>query len=223
MFLARYLIPTALIWSIIIAAIATIMGLTNSRTKAGSLLERGIGVIRTSVVTLILAFCVLHPFLNAKRLPPEQLPGSSDTRYGYENLPLVVQFSHDFMTRLYYSPKPERYFFILDWPSAVENSSGSFPPQEYKHMEALRRQYPTTFNNVVQSDEFLETNNRFLVLTMDTDYDQKCPRKSGDNFNCPRWVADRLSADSQYRLQSLGDIDGPRGKQALLLVEKTAK
>jgi hypothetical protein len=225
LFLARYLIPTALIWSIFLAAIARrIMDPPNRVAKPRSLQEHSIGIVRTSALMLFLTACVLKPLFVAQGFSQEQLPGSSDARYGYENLPIVVEFSQDFVTRLYYSSQPGRYFFVLDWPSAVEDSSGLLPPGEYKGLEALRRQYPKTFENVVESDKFLETNNRFLVLTLRTEYDQKCPLKSGENFDCPRWVANRLAADSRYRLQSLGNIDGPGGrKQVLRLVEKIAK
>jgi hypothetical protein len=231
LFLARYLIPTALIWPIFMAAVARrILDPPNSVAKTRSLLQRSVGVVRTSALMLLLTACVLNPLFLAHGFSQEQLPGSSDARYGYENLPIVVEFSQDFLTRLYYSSQPGRYFFVLDWASAVEDSSGLVPPGEYKALEALRRQYPKTFENVVESDKFLETNDRFLVLTMNAEYDQKCPRKSGtimigwENFDCPRWVANRLLADSRYRIQSLGDIDGPRGRrQVLRLVEKTAK
>jgi hypothetical protein len=228
LFIERYMIPTAVSWAIFIAAVANrIVGRLSTGGRAKSLaLKRGLEVGRSGVFLIVLAACVVYPLWTAKRLAPRGIPGTSDAQYGYESLPVVVQHSHDFLTRLYYSPQPDRYFFILDWPSAVDVTSGLFSPQEYKHLEALKRQYPTTFKNVVDGDKFLETTKRFLVITRN--YDQRCSpetqkRGKWDNLRCPRWVLDRLLADSRFRVQPLGDIWLEARQGVVLLVEKVAK
>jgi hypothetical protein len=64
---------------------------------------------------------------------------------------------------MHYSPQKSRYFFILDWQVAVDKNSGSFTPQEYKHLEAIKRNFPEVFrDNIVTTKEFLGRYNRFL-------------------------------------------------------------
>jgi hypothetical protein len=212
LFLGRYMIPTVLTWAIFIAAGGhrIITWLESSTPKGGSTRARSV-----SVLSVFLAACIIYPLWTAITFPTQETPGSSDAKYGYENLPMVVQRSHDFVTRLYYSPAPERYFFILDWPSAVDETSGRFPPQEFKHLEALKREYPTTFKNVVESERFLQATSRFLILT-NYDYNRKC---SSRELQCPRWLADRLLVDPHFRIELLGHVEG----RALLLVERTVK
>jgi len=221
LFLDKYLIPTTLVWAIFIAAAAqrVIRPALAVLNPSSPLLIRRRDFGISLAMLVLLATGIIYPVWNANNVAQEALPGSQDARYGYENLPIVVQFSHDFLTRLYYSPTPNRYFFILDWPSAVDESSGLFPPQEYKQVEALKRQYPRVFQNVIQGETFLAMTKQFLVLTS-REYDRKCPVESekrnwGDNIQCPQWVAKTLLADPKYRIQLLGEI-GPR---VLLLVE----
>jgi len=221
LFLDRYLIPTTLVWAIFIAAAAQRLTRPSLAilSPSSSLLLRGRNFAISSTVLVLLAASVIYPVWAANSVAQQPLPGAQDARYGYEKLPIVVQFSHDFVTRLYYSPTPNRYFFILDWPSAVDGSSGLFPPQEYKQVEALKRQYPSIFENVIQGETFLAMTKQFLVLTS-REYDRQCPVESekrnwGDNIQCPQWVAKRLLTDPHYKIQLLGEI----GQRNLLLVE----
>src|SRR5262249_33152543 len=226
LFFDRYLIPTTLVWAIVIAAITQRMMVPSSVescSASSALANCPLDTCRSCLVLLVLVVSILYPLWGAKTFSPENIPGSNDEKFGYENLPMVVQLSHQFLPRLFYSARPNRYFFVLDWPSAVDEKSGLFPPQEYKHLEALKRQYPQIFGNVVSANKFLETNKRFLVLT-NRDYNRACPSESqskywGDNIQCPRWVADRLITDAAYRIQPIGEI----GSQVLLLVERVLK
>ena len=212
LFLDKYLIPTTLVWTVFIAAAA-------QRVIRPRLAVRGGDFVISFAALVLLAASTIYPLWAANVVAQQAPPGSQDARYGYEKLPIVVQFSHDFVTRLYYSPTPNRYFFILDWSSAVDESSGLFPPQEYKQVEALKRQYPKVFQNVIQGETFLTMTKQFLVLTS-REYDRKCPIESekrnwGDNIQCPQWVAKRLLTDSKYRVQLLGEVE----KRILLFVE----
>jgi hypothetical protein len=162
------------------------------------------------------AILLINPIRYANSFSKEQLPGLNDKEYGYRQLPIVVEFSHDFVKRYHYSPQKNRYHFVLDWQAAVDSESGLFPPQEYKHLDALKRNYNEIFQeNIIQNDDFLNKFDHFLVLNY-FDYDKKCtlePRS--ENFYCPRWLEMRIISNPHYKVQVIGDIDSSR----LLLVE----
>ncbi|MBD2028335.1 hypothetical protein [Leptolyngbya sp. FACHB-711] len=140
----------------------------------------------------------------------------------YRNLPVAIQFSSWFTQIFHYSSERYRHFFILDWEAAVNENSGSFTPQEYKHLDALKRVYPERFrNNIIQSDDFLQNYDRFLVID-ERDYRRKCPLKSVDKdweyIQCPQWLEMRILANPAYRVKPLVTTDW----ETVLLVEKVS-
>lgn len=223
-FLDRYMIPSVLSWPILMAYLSSriIFPTPDSsrnisvncfRSRIFAFLIRMQGPTLLSALAAIL---LINPIRYAHSFSKEQLPGLNDEKYGYRQLPIVIEFSHDFVKRYHYSPQKNRYYFILDWQAVVDNESGLFPPQEYKHLDALKRNYYNVFQeNIVQSEDFLNRFDRFLVLNY-SDYDAKCtlePRS--ENFYCPRWLAMRIMSNPHYKVQTIGDIDSSR----LLLVE----
>lgn len=217
----RYLIPSVLSWSILFAHLLSRF-IFNSVFSNKVLKKLGTSsffiATRSSIFLLgLTAVLLVQPIRYAKSIQIEQPPGLNDNKYGYRELPIAMQFSHDFLTRLHYSPDRDRYFFILDWQVALDSTSGLFPPQEYKHLEALKRSYPKLFkNNIIQSEEFLRIYNRFLVLTY-VDYRRKCTlEKKLENGHCSRWLEMRIMSNHHYKLTLLGDVNNRK----LLLVEK---
>ena len=200
-FLDRYMIPTAISWSILLAYLSSRIVDNNSITS------KFLAVAQKSIPLLALtAILLVYPIRYANSLQKEQVPGLNDNKYGDKNLPIVVQFSHDFLKRLQYSPYRNRYFFILDWQAAVDNSSGLFTPQEYKHLEALKRNYPELFHNITKTENFLNKYERFLVLDS-VDYNKKCglePR--WENISCPRWLEMRILNNPDYKVTDMGTI-----------------
>jgi hypothetical protein len=217
----RYLIPSVLSWSILFAHLLSRF-IFNSVFSNKFLKKLGTSsffiATRSSIFLLgLTAVLLVQPIRYAKSIQIEQPPGLNDNKYGYRELPIAMQFSHDFLTRLHYSPDRDRYFFILDWQVALDSTSGLFPPQEYKHLEALKRSYQKLFkNNIIQSQEFLRMYNRFLVLTY-LDYTRKCTlEKKLENVHCSRWLEMRIMSNHHYKVTPLGDVDDRK----LLLVEK---
>lgn len=218
----RYLIPSVLSWSILFAHLSSKIifnFISSQRTKINflsnlSLIQRK--SIKSTFLIGLTAVLLVQPIRYARSVQVEPIVGLNDNKYGYKELPIAMQFSHDFVKRFHYSPEKDRYFFILDWQVALDSSSGLFPPQEYKHMDALKRRYPKLFkDNIIESEKFLSTYSRFLVLT-DMDYTRQCTlEKKLKNGHCSRWFAIRLMNNPSYKVTSLGDIDNRR----LFLVE----
>lgn len=203
-FLSRYVIPSSgLVWPILLGAVFWRIFLNPQR------LNRFTALASNLLFIGLTAMLVLHPINAAKGMKPEELPGAQDKKFGYSELPLVVAFSHDFITRFHYSPDAKRYYFLLDWDAALDRRSGSFGPMEYKSMEALTRHYRDSLgNNVVQANDFLKSNPRFLFLertTPDTD------------FQYPYWFDQKVRNNPDYKVTPLGELPQKR----LLLVEKT--
>jgi hypothetical protein len=225
LFIARYMIPSLLAWPILLAhAFSRLVAATSEAARArGGRAKRLLAALpllatRRSILVPLLAGLLAVPIATAVREPIKPNPGSEDSRLGYTDLPIVVQNSHFFLERLQYAPERDRYFFITDWQAATAADSGLFTPQEYKHLDALRRQYPARFaGKIIDSDDFLSRFQRFLVLD-EPDYDRKCgSERAWRNFHCPKWLEMRVLADPGYRTSSLGDVGW---RQHLLLVER---
>jgi hypothetical protein len=214
------MIPTVISWSILLAGFTSrIVGFPSFKQFIYSkfILFRFLIKSQKEIFLLLLAtIIVVYPIRYANSLPKETIPGLNDNKYGYKDLPIVVQFSHNFLKRLHYSPERNRYFFILDWQAAVDNSSGLFTTQEYKHMEALKRNYPELFKHVIKSEDFLNRYTRFLVLD-DLDYEKKCTLDpQWDNISCPKWLEMRIISNPKYKLTVIGQVEDRK----LLLVKK---
>lgn len=220
-FIDRYMVPTTLSWSIlfsfffsrIIIPLKWTRLLTSNNTKYFIT-----GITQNILIFSIIPLLLINPIRYASNYSIEELPGLNDKKYGYVDLPIIVQSSHDFLKRFFYSPHRNRYFFILDWESAVDESSGLFTPQEYKHLEALKRNYPDYFSDhIIKSQEFIKMNHKFLVLDS-REYDKKCTSKPlWKNITCPQWLEQRILNNPIYEVKNLGSIDEDR---TILLVEK---
>ena len=220
-FLDRYMIPTAVSWSILLAYLSSRIvynSLFDEEVDNNSIQSKFLAAQRQIILLALTATLLVYPIRYANSLPKEPLPGLNDNKYGDKNLPIVVQSSHDFVQRLQYSPDPNRYFFILDWQAAIDNSSGLFSPQEYKNMDALKRNYPELFKNITKSETFLNKYERFLVLDY-VDYNKKCTLEpKWENISCPKWLETRILNNPLYKVKDIGTIELENKK--ILIVQK---
>lgn len=215
----RYVIPSSIGWCIILAHLISLF--FPQFKEAGN---RFVSTQKNILLSVLALLLLVQPITFAMQLPEPTYPGSQDNRYGYVELPIAAQLSWQFLERRYYSPERNRYFFVLDWETAIDDRSGLFGSQEYKHLEAIKRNYPESFaDSILESDAFLERFDRFLVLDY-PDYDRVCSpvvygldrAKMWDGIHCPQWFEQRLMNNPQYQVTPLGEKDG----EYLLLVEK---
>ncbi|MEJ7828302.1 MAG: hypothetical protein WKF91_08910, partial [Segetibacter sp.] len=208
-FLDRYMLPTAVGWAVFFTYIfhrilpPSITGFNFSlKPKSPPEIRITLGLLLPSAA---LIFFLITPLRQAKGFQEKGLFENLPDLKKYSGLPVVVQSSHTFLQNLHYSPNPDKYYFMLDWQAAIDENSGTFSPQEFKHMEALKRNYPQMFKNVVSTDNFLNKYDRFLVLDSE-DYTRKCPPKSkglrhvAKSIYCPQWVEMRLLSDTVYNV-----------------------
>lgn len=227
-FWERYMIPSALGWVIVLAYFSSrLFYRPDIRRKVHA--KGGVFHFLPSFVYMVFALGLLtyfltRPLLYARTVKVYAQPGTTDATGGYDELPVVIQMAGPFLERIHYAPNPERYYYILDWEAAVDEHSGLFTPQEYKHMEAIKRNYPHLFqNNVLTTEEFLKRFDRFIVLDH-PDYLNQCPldpkgletARVWDEIQCPQWVEKRLIDNTSYKVTFLND----QNWFAVLLVEK---
>jgi len=201
-FLDRYLIPSMLGWTLLIAHAAArlLPGLPTSGWQQRA--ARGL------LLGLLALGLLAYPVLEARAYYRQSLPGSEDHLFGHADLPLVMQTSHGFLERVHYAPDAERYFYVLDWDAANRPESGRFGIQQHKHMEAWRRVLPEVFaDRILDSDVFLAAHEEFLVLIY-PDYDRSCsPEGRGHRMHCPQWLPKRLAGNPAFALTEI--FSGP--------------
>ena len=203
LFVPRYMIPVCLAWAILLAYLVSQF---IERTK--SQLPRALPPkLLLLLVWALASILLIRPITYARDLLDESFPGINDAKYGYPDLPIVISHSHDFVKRFHYSHDRNRYFFVLDWEAALDVKSGLNSPQEYKQMDALKREYPEIFgDHIVQLSNFLRQHDRFLVLA-ETRYQPS---------HYPVWLEAKIEKNAGYETRFLGMLDGRR----LLLVQK---
>jgi hypothetical protein len=237
-FYPRYLLPSLLGAAVVIAyllagfdrAAASSRGVTDGKIALSppALVGRLYGnpVARRSVLALMLVLPVLASVLHRG----SAWRNITEFDYGHSDIPIVVQYSNTFLSNLFYDAQAYRYAYILDWDTAVAPESGTFPPQEYKHLEALLRHYPERFSgHIVGNEAFLSAHDRFLVLDY-ANYDYACDHgqpwysvgrnlvRWQESLQCPRWLEGRILPDPRYRVAELGRIVNK--EWAVLLVER---
>jgi hypothetical protein len=202
LFLPRYFIPTILAWAILLAYVLSRL-FERAKSQLSGPFGRKLAPVSLGALTIIL---LSHPVTRAWGRPNESFPGGNDPSYAYGNLPIVASLWDDFMKRFHYSSERTRYFFVLDWEAALDPRSGLSSPQEYKTMDALKRDYPNVFgDHIVQLADFLDQHERFLVLA-----------DIPSDLHCPLWLEIRILNNPTYKTRLLGIVDG----RPLLLVQK---
>ncbi|RDV13599.1 hypothetical protein DXT99_18860 [Pontibacter diazotrophicus] len=227
-FWERYMIPSALGWVIVLAYFSSYifhLSVFKKQVHSKAVKFRHLPSFMIGISAFVLlAFFLCRPLMYANTVKKYDQPGTTDATGGYNDLPVVLQMAGPFLERIHYAPNPERYYYILDWEAAVDENSGLFTPQEYKHMEAIKRNYPHLFqNNVLTTEEFLQRFDRFLVLDH-PDYLRECPlepqgletAREWDDIQCPQWVEMRLLNNDAYNVTFLNDDNW----FSVLLVEK---
>jgi hypothetical protein len=215
-FCDRYMLPTALSWSIFLAYVASrLLCQFLPMIKEGKPLSYGfrLAAVRSGFLLPLIVLLLIQPVVWAIGVPQQSIPGLYDEKVGYNDLPIVAQHSHMFLRRLHYSPVRNRYFFILDWEASVNEASGLFGPQEFKNLEAIARNYPDLEKHIVSSEEFLRVHDRFLVIGSLEANTKICScdikggvRTKWEELSCPQWLRLKVLANPHYRVQALNGM-----------------
>ena len=228
-FFDRYLIPTALgiTWLLTVGTrhlLPFISDMSALWRRPFKLRFDGAAALNLAVLIFCLVL-VLNPILVAKNTEGTALGAEWKVPSGYEDLPLVFEASGHYHRHLFYSKNRERYYYVLDHEAASSPVSGQFGLQDYKHFDALRRQYPDYFRGqIIESDDFLDRFDRFLVLDYPR-YDRPCPPMATgglidvprfEELHCPQWLETRILNNPDYEVTELL----MESWRSLLLVER---
>ena len=82
-------------------------------------------------------------------------------------------------------------------------------------MEALKRNYPELFHNIVKSGDFLKEQARFLVLEHLNKRKRFTLQPKWENIYCPRWLEMKIFSNRNYKWKVIGQVE----RRNLLLVD----
>lgn len=234
-FFARYLIPTLISYSIILAHIVYRL-ISDSTHSAGQDRARDHiagadsgpvsfwDMLPRLMLAGLLFAAILVPALHALKQPQKVAVWAADKTFGYGDLPVAVQTSGGFLERYHYASDRNRYYFVLDEQAAAKVESGVFGLQEYKHMVAFRREYPESVGRqILPSAGFLARFDRFLAIELDP-YNAVCPARvlgleharTWTDMQCSQWLETRILNNRRYHVTELGTKWG----LTFLLVER---
>jgi 4-amino-4-deoxy-L-arabinose transferase-like glycosyltransferase len=165
-FSERYMIPSMIGWSILLAYpisrflvpahfshwLSPLMGDRRPRNV----------YFKQLLFSTIVIGCLIYPVVYATKFNQWKYLGLLENRYGYETLPVAVESAQDYLPRFYYAPQPSRYSLILYWQIKQGPNQNWSSTVDYKLMQALKRHYP--FHQMMQGNDFLAQHERFLVL-----------------------------------------------------------
>jgi hypothetical protein len=206
-FVPRYLLPSGIGASIILAAFANRVSL-----HLPSSLEPAQRVVSVMVVMFLvcspISSAVLrgpvaeHPeFLDVQRLDKIVSPDTA----------IVVGWQHDFSKVMRYSQNPRsHYYFLLDWPASLAGPRTHV--LDYHLMRAYRdaAYYP---QKIQDSHEFLCSHADFLVL----DAHALAPLEQGIS-----WFDFAIRDSAPFQWKILDVLDGPDVKRNLIAVHQRA-
>jgi hypothetical protein len=217
-FFDRYFMPTIIGWAIVLTHMNTLLfkNLKNAVSLPtrwpkllGPLVHKGPQILLIIICILMLIRPIQLALVQKEN---KVIFGENYYPEGYEGLPVVCQVAGIFPVYMAYSNDRERYFYILDHDSAMESESGQFGYQEYKHWDALNRNYGSYFKEqIIESDEFLKRFQKFLVLDYQ-DFDKACPPMAENglketatfhNLHCPQWLEKRILGNPSFKAEVL--------------------
>jgi hypothetical protein len=193
-FVSRYLLPCGVGIAIILADFAEALGAgsqASSRWLWGSIVL--LLVICPVVTTLALpALDIRQQYLDVQRLDRVVPPNTAVVAGWQEDFSKLMRFSHD---------PQNRYYFLLDWPSAVEGPRGFV--LDYHLMKAYRDNGYYS-KNILDSQAFYCSHPDFLVLDV-------------EGHNSFDLTIERMP---QFEWKVIDSFDAPQAKRRLIAVHR---
>ncbi len=203
-FLARYLIGSAVGWAFIIAML--LAALCERMGMPKPIILNCIGLVAAWLaVKSITGSGALGLVGKIKPDVNAYMDGRTDQAFGHAALPIVCARGLRYLPRRHYSPESARYFFLLDKPATTAPGALLDECVTYNLFSALK-QNSSDAGNLVEATEFLAKNPVFLVHDIPERNWCKLHLKAG------QYTVTRLEPDRQ--------LDYSHGEWPMLLVEK---
>jgi hypothetical protein len=171
-FVDRYMLPSAMGWSILLAHGIARLGTSHSSGSVksgaprwwhlpeGGLLDRGVTMSWVALCAVLL----VRPVFRALDLPTFPRPGSEVLTLASAGTPVAIESPIEYLPMTHYSGAPGRPFFvILDWEDALDPKATLQATVDYKVMTRWKANGYLA-DGIVQGDAFLCAHDRFLVV-----------------------------------------------------------
>ena len=204
---ARYVLPSGIGLSIILAAFAHRLSLQ---------VPSSLRVTQRVVTILVVIFLAACPVSSALfRGPADEDPRFLDVerldKVGSPDSAVVVGWQLDFAKVMRYSGKPgSRYYFLLDWPAALAGPRAYV--LDYHLMQAYRNAGYYS-QNIVYAQEFLCSHRDFLVLD---GQDLKSTEQA------PTWFDYSIRNNPSFDFKTVDSLDSSDVKRELIAVHRRA-
>jgi hypothetical protein len=181
----RYLLASVLGWTILLAHVAHRAFLMRHRRDLRDL-TLALTAAQIIVTLVFVGDNVRRMVKTARHTVAEAVPADiARDLPGHD--PIVIEHVHEFLTWHFYSPERSRYLFVLDPEVGSKEIAGG--PLNHAIMGALKRRFPSEFEEVVPNEEFLRTTSSFYV-------------RHSPGY---QWSPVRLQQDPAFAIETLPD------------------
>jgi hypothetical protein len=213
-FVSRYLLPSGIGLSIVMAAAADTLG-SDSRFY----LRFRPRLVWAAVVLLLmlspaLTALVVEPIrLGLNYLDVQRLDGVVPP-----NVAIVAAWQQDFVKIMRYSQNPnDHYYFLLDWPGALAGPRGFI--LDYHLMRAYRDNGYYA-NNVLDNSSFLCSHGDFVVLDAPHADSVDARADSPPHGQEPNWFDTNIRTRPQFQWKVITSFDGSEVTRRLIAVHR---
>jgi hypothetical protein len=207
----RYILPSGIGLAIILTASADALG-ADARSPWPS----------RSVWVPVVLFLMVLPVLSVLALGPINLSWAYLDVQGFEQivpagLPIVVPWEEDFVKFMRISPKPARYYFLLDWPAALAGPRASVLDYHLMNRYRANGYYA---GNIQDRNSFLCSQPDFLVLDSPNANTLDASNQNAPDFQLPNWFDVNIRTAPQFEWKVIGQFDGPEITRKLIAVHR---
>jgi hypothetical protein len=209
----RYVLPSGIGLAIVLAAFAQALGADSQISS--HLVTR---LMWTATVLLLMILPVLTvlavkpinqnlAYLDVERV--EQLVPP--------DVPVVAGWQEDFAKFMRLAHNPGRFFFLLDWPTALQG------PRTFVvdyHLMQTYRANGYYSNNIQDNRDFLCAHPDFFVLVAPNANTLDGVINSSLDLNRPNWFDNNVRTKSEFGWTVVGLFDGPRVTRKLIAVHR---
>jgi hypothetical protein len=208
----RYVLPSGIGLAIVLAATARALGAdrADSPTVARWMWSATVLFLMVLPVLTVLAVKPIDQslaYLDVQRL--EQIVPA--------DAPVVAGWQEDFAKVMRLAHNPGRFFFLLDWPTALQGPRTFVV--DYHLMENYRAEGYYS-NNIRDNHEFLCGHPDFFVLVAPNANTLDGVVNSSAELNKANWFDNNVRTKPEFRWMVVGSFDGPRVTRRLISVHR---
>ena len=211
----RYFLPSG---------IGLVVILTASADALGADVPRRSGQPSRWLWASAILLLMILPVLTAMAVGPMHLSWAyldveGIDRSGPAAVPVVAPWEEDFVTLMRLSRRPERYYFVLDWPAALAGPRASVL---YYHLMQSYRNSGYYAGNIQDRNTFLCSHTDFLVLDSPNANTLNASNGNSPDFKRPNWFDVTVRTAPEFDWKAVAPFDGAETTRQLIAVHRKA-